>query len=310
MLRMQVGLLCSALSLGAVLGCSAASSAGSQANQRGGGSGNVSNNGSGNNGSGNGPGVGAGNAPSINTDSGAVIDAGDCGSTLDVIYRDFNESHPDFEAPFMGDVVRRGLIEVTLGPDQKPVFKDSVGHPPLKGSPTEIDTDWNPTQPVIANAASFKQWYNTSDVNQAFPKKLVLTEFTPGTGQFGYESSAFFPLAPTEGFGITPKGNDQGMNFLFTTEIHVQFKYSAGQKFTFRGDDDLWIFVNGQLALDLGSMHNVEEGTIDFDAQAASLNIAIGGMYSMDVFHAERHTRASNFKITTNIACFTPSIVK
>ena len=109
---------------------------------------------------------------------------------------------------------------------------------------------------------------------------------------------------------ITPPANDMGMNFLFTTEIHVQFRYSAAQKFTFRGDDDLWIFVNGQLALDLGSMHGPEEGTIDFDAQAASLNISVGNRYAMDVFHAERHMRGSNFKITTNIACFTPSIVK
>ncbi|HEY3252701.1 MAG TPA: fibro-slime domain-containing protein, partial [Polyangiaceae bacterium] len=263
-------------------------------------------------GSGNAPGNGSSSAgtPSINTSSGEMMDAGDCGSTLDVMYRDFNESHPDFEMPFAGDVVRRGLVETTIGTDRKPVFKDRIGHPPAVGSPTEINTDWTPTQPVIASADSFKQWYNTSDVNRAIPKQLALFELTPGTGIFGYDSSAFFPLAPNEGFGITPKGNDQGMNFLFTTEIHVQFKYSAGQKFTFRGDDDLWIFVNGQLALDLGSMHNAEEGTIDFDAQAASLNIAIGGSYAMDVFHAERHTRASNFKITTNIACFTPGIVK
>jgi fibro-slime domain-containing protein len=72
----------------------------------------------------------------------------------------------------------------------------------------------------------------------------------------------------------------------------------------------LWIFINGKLALDLGSMHNAEEGTIDFDAQSTALDISPGTSYAMDVFHAERHTRASNFKITTNIACFTPSVVK
>ncbi len=239
-------------------------------------------------------------------------DAGDgCGSTLDVTYRDFSEAHPDFEQPFSGDVVRRGLVQPTLGTDNKPAFLDSVGHPALAGDPVAINPDWTPTQAVIHSADTFKQWYNTtSGVNIELPKQLKLTESAPGSGVFGYESSAFFPLSPDEGFGITPKGNGLGMNFLFTTEIHVLFTYTAAQKFTFRGDDDLWIFVNGKLALDLGSMHGPEEGTIDFDKQAAALGISVGGSYPMDVFHAERHTSGSNFKITTNIACFTPGVVK
>jgi len=296
MLRMRFGLV-GLLSLGCALGCSADPPQGNGLRSNGG--------------SGDRPGTGTAGATLINTDSGQMMDAGDCGSVLDVLYRDFSESHPDFEMPnYSGDVVRRGLVEATLGTDQKPVFKDRIGHPALANSPTAINPDWNPTEPVIASAASFKQWYNTSDVNRAIPKKLVLTESAAGTGIFGYDSSAFFPLDPNEGFGITPANNHEGMNFLFTTEIHVQFQYTAAQKFTFRGDDDLWIFVNGRLALDLGSMHGPEEGTIDFEAQAASLDITVGNYYPMDVFHAERHTHGSNFKITTNIACFTPSIVK
>ena len=291
------------LSLCGALGCSSDPPPGSQTD------------GIGNAGSGNGS-NGSGNAggPSIITDPGSTADAGtgtpDCNSILDVVYRDFSESHPDFEMKFQGDVVRRGLIESTLGSDQKPVFKDRIGHPPLAGSPTAINTDWQPMEPVIASADSFKQWYTSTDgINLPFFKKLPLSEATPGV--FGFESDMFFPLTPTEGFGITPKANNsQGRNFLFTTEVHVLFKYTGGQKFTFRGDDDLWIFVNRKLALDLGSMHNVEEGTIDFDAQAAALGIAVGVDYEMDIFHAERHTSASNFKITTNIACFTPAIIK
>ncbi|MET0794000.1 MAG: fibro-slime domain-containing protein, partial [Polyangiaceae bacterium] len=256
---------------------------------------------------GNGLGGGSNN---IDTGSANTGDAGlECSNALDVTYRDFNEMHPDFEMPFPGDVVRRGLVSSTLGANRKPVFADRVGHPALAGDPLAINTDWNPTEPVIQSAATFDQWYNsTAGVNQEFHKQLFLTESGTDAGIFGYESSAFFPLAPTEGFGITPKGNDQGMNFLFTTEIHVLFTYHPLQKFTFRGDDDLWIFINGKLALDLGSMHNAEEGTIDFDAQAAALGISPGTSYPMDVFHAERHTRASNFEVTTNIACFIPDI--
>ncbi|MES1173903.1 MAG: fibro-slime domain-containing protein [Myxococcales bacterium] len=300
-MKAQLGLL--GVTLCAVLSCSASPS---DSGSRTYGSGTSSGSTTGSAGS-----VSGGSSQTINTSSGEETDAGDCGSVLDVTYRDFSEAHPDFEMPFAGDVVRRGLVASLLGADHKPVFADRVGHPPLKGDPLAIDPDWQPTQPVIQSADTFNQWYNTTaSVNQELHKQLTLTEGTPGTGIFGFASSAFFPLAPTEGFGITPKGNDQGMNFLFTTEIHVVFTYRPLQKFTFRGDDDLWIFINGKLALDLGSMHNAEEGTIDFDAQAAALGISPGTSYPMDVFHAERHTRASNFKITTNIACFTPGIVK
>jgi fibro-slime domain-containing protein len=86
----------------------------------------------------------------------------------------------------------------------------------------------------------------------------------------------------------------------------VIFTYQAGQVFTFRGDDDLWIFVNGKLALDVGGLHQALEGTLAFDAKAAELGISAGGRYQMDIFHAERQTAESNFRIETNISCFEP----
>lgn len=243
------------------------------------------------------------------TSSGSGNPNSECGSVLDVTYRDFNESHPDFEMPFSGDVVRLQLVQDTLGGDLTPVFKSSIGCPQDGGNPTQC-ANWVPSQAVIQNADSFNQWYHTVDgVNVKFNKKLTLTETPPGSGTFVFDSSAFFPLDASEGFGITPPGNSDMKNFLFTTEIHLNFEYKAGQKFTFRGDDDLWIFVNGKLALDLGSMHSAVAGTIDFDAQAAALGIAPGGTYAMDIFQAERHTTGSNFRFETNISCFIPGPV-
>jgi len=230
-----------------------------------------------------------------------------CSGKLPVVYRDFSQAHPDFEMAFSGDVVRRQLIASTLGTDRTPTFASSIGCPAKQNTPTACDT-WKVDKPVINSAASFAQWYHdTPNVNIRFEKTLELTETPPGSGTYAYSSSAFFPLSNDEGFGVTPPG--QSHNFLFTTELHLVFQYIGGQKFQFRGDDDLWIFVNNHLALDLGSMHAAADGTIDFDAQAADLQIAPNNAYSMDIFHAERHTSASNFSVQTNIACFTPAVV-
>lgn len=239
-----------------------------------------------------------------------LVPTDECDGNLPVLYRDFSHTHPDFEMDFRGDVVRRQLVEPTLGANGKPVFKSSVGCPAQEGTPTAC-ANWNVTQPVITSAESFSQWYSdTPGINVAFEQTLELVETQSPTGLpfYRFSSNEFFPIRPDQGFGITPPG--QNRNFLFTTEVHVTFTYVAGQRFTFRGDDDMWIFVNGRLAVDLGSMHDSKEAIIDFDAQAADLGIAVGRAYPMDIFHAERHTDASNFSIETNIACFTPAIVR
>jgi fibro-slime domain-containing protein len=56
-------------------------------------------------------------------------------------------------------------------------------------------------------------------------------------------------------------------------------------------------------------MHMPISATIDFDAQAADLGIQPGGTYQMDIFHAERHTDFSTFRIETTIQCVTVIVV-
>ncbi len=203
----------------------------------------------------------------------------DCVEVLQATVRDFRSDHPDFEA-FTSDFGLKGLVQPQLGPDSKPVY----AHP----GPTE----------QTAGPEFFGQWYNnTPDVNIAFAVELTLTEVAPGL--FSYENNAFFPI-DDQGWGN--QGNPH--NFHFTTEVHTTFTYKGGEVFTFIGDDDLWLFLNDRLAIDLGGVHPELSASVELDAVAQEFGLQVGGTYALDLFHAERHTVDSNFRIDTSIQCF------
>ena len=249
-----------------------------------------------------GGGNGTGDAGVIIVDAGQLGSGGDasrgdaaasCGLGIPATVRDFKPStaggHPDFER-FSGNSAFLGLVKADLGADQKPVYA-ATGATSQSTGPAE-----------------FAQWYNdVPGVNQPFDVTLTLTETPPGSSVFTYTNPAFFPI-DGKGFGNGPALGDgtSPHNFAFTTEVHLSFTYAGGELFTFRGDDDLWVFINRKLAIDLGGLHPELEGSVSLDARATALGIEKGKSYAMDIFHAERHTDASHFNITTTIKCFAP----
>lgn len=219
-------------------------------------------------------------------------------TTLQATMRDFASSHVDMEV-FWGGDASTGLVLPVLGADGTPDYNPAAPPPPPGSSPTQI-----------TSMASFAQWYHdTPDINVAESIDIELTEMPPGSGVFVFDDPTFFPLDGI-GWNAAPGPNNETFpdtlgdqhNFHFTTEIHTSFIYEPGQVFTFIGDDDLWVFIDGDLAIDLGGLHGELEGSVDLD----TLGLVDGGTYDMDIFHAERRHNGSHFRVETSISCFFP----
>jgi fibro-slime domain-containing protein len=190
--------------------------------------------------------------------------------------RDFNDTHPDFEH-FLG--ADPGIVQIALGADKKPVYAGAAGNPTTSGQ------------------ANFDQWYrDVPGVNLSANHSIVLANSIATPNVYTYSNSVFFPI---DGQLLGNQGRSH--NYHFTYEIRSEFTYQGGELFTFTGDDDLWVFINNTLAVDLGGVHVAETGSVDLDAMAAALGISLGGTYDFDLFFAERHTTESNFRIDTSI---------
>jgi fibro-slime domain-containing protein len=239
-------------------------------------------------------------------EAGAAMGTGDAGAlpgTLLATIRDFRfydagdpTTDPDFENPPNNGASSYDdpdIVTDTLGADGKPVYKNPGG--------TTLTTH---------GQADFDKWYRDTDgtnIHVDFPLPLA----PQADGSYGYDSevsgvpyniggqtgNGFFPIDDGSPYQTAFGNQGEPHNYSFTVEIHTVFLYMGGEYFNFRGDDDVFVYINGKLVINLGGIHGPEPGQINID----TLGLTVGGMYPLDFFSAERHVTGSNIEFETTL---------
>ncbi|MGD9200767.1 MAG: fibro-slime domain-containing protein, partial [Chitinispirillia bacterium] len=239
---------------------------------------------------------------------------------IPVTYYDFhsNGSNPNFNQNF-GNHLIKGMVKNNLSPDSKPllnkvfpeVMNDRIEEwfRPSGAGPEAVfnaeDNRWTGLVPYNGKkdewiSQKFDPSYDMANV--VIYDSLPLVRNQGNSNVYNYQNHTFFPL-DKKGFGNEETQYPEH-NYSFTMEVHTAFRYlpQENQFFEFLGDDDVWVFINGKLSLDLGGAHHPAYGRIQFDKSTAEkFDLDSGKIYPLDFFFAERQVTNSRIQFQTNM---------
>lgn len=147
------------------------------------------------------------------------------------------------------------------------------------------------------DAANGKSHYDTNSRSIYEDDSVTAKQFYPIDG-LGYDAI----LGDT-----TDKANDSGSNRPehpngnYALRGEAQFVYRDDLYFEFSGDDDVYMYINGVLALDLGGAHGICTRRVNLKDVAQQCHLTEGEVATFTFFYMERNSDASNFKIETNM---------
>ncbi|GAM22481.1 hypothetical protein SAMD00019534_056560 [Acytostelium subglobosum LB1] len=204
------------------------------------------------------------------------------------------DHYPEYNENFEADVgtytgLKPGMVKKTLNETTK--IPDLV-----------IDEDLWRFGRIIKPDLFPSFFSNTPNINKFIPYDLTFT-LKDNNGIYTMENQNFFPING-QGWDVDyDKAHEykdafgEYQNFHFCLKLNSYFTYRGNEEFFFKGDDDVWVFINNKLAVDLGGLHSAEEGSVDL----TTLNLVKGKTYPFDFYYCERHTDQSTIRIDTNI---------
>ena len=186
-----------------------------------------------------------------------------------------------------------GLVKYELGEDYLPV---AVGGELLSNR----------------GMVDMKRWFNSvENKSKEYAGFLNLSYSTDNGTRFSFNNEEFYPLDEAE-FSKSDEVNKDGHNHLFTMSFAVPFTVVAdgGEGFEIVADDDTFVFVGNELAIDMGGIHNATNGRLmineagevytavaEQDYGFSGIKLEKGQGAVLRVFHADRDAVNSVMKI-------------
>jgi fibro-slime domain-containing protein len=218
---------------------------------------------------------------------------------IPVTYYDFHSdgSNPEFEQPHPTGI-KKGMVNSLLDASGKPVAGSNI----MMNAYMKYwfrfwaDSTMNrdSTSPIYNSQTGALTGIQMLTHDTAF-KNIVIKDSlmfvkVSGSNIYRYDNLSFFPL-DNRGFGNETNSH----NYSFTMQMDMNvYMDSDTSKIAIRGNDDIWVFVNNTLAIDLGGIH---EAATDSCLLVETIISGEKKPYLVSLFLAERHSVESNLRI-------------
>lgn len=197
---------------------------------------------------------------------------------------------------------RLGIITNLSGANYSQVnFNNAISAPKLFNNDPKVKVLG------LTNIDNYK--LNFSRTGDTYTLTKVLNENGENANASYTGSSNFFPLNHVSSVQNNNEDKENGTkNVYFGMRYDFTFTlgdYNGPLNYTFNGDDDLWVFLDGQLVLDDGGIHGAIEKTVNIKEMLGS-NPDKSAVHQITVLYMERGGNESNCAMNFTIPNLTP----
>jgi len=146
---------------------------------------------------------------------------------------------------------------------------------------------------AVTSEVTFGEWFqDVLGANLSMPHTITLARNAAGV----YES-VNRPFHPADDRLFGNEEDAHNYNFTFEARFRFVFRQCQGQFIRLGGSDDIYLFLDNGLVIDLGGIAHGREQLIELDR----LNLVDGEEYAGALFYAHRHGDDASLTISTNI---------